>query len=502
MKSQILLVLLIILGLGLRSQSQVLEFDSYKYDEFFSYTIPMSDKVFISFSNQYHNSATNEHEGFDHQLILDQDGNILLDIVVDSSQCFGNNVGLTAFYLKDSFIFHFGYLVSPDTTQRRVILRKTDDNLSLVSDTILNFLNAYIAISDVIWDSTAFLLSGSLFSPDTSLAFIIRITEDFQIINLFTFPLQMSYWYEMAFYSYHNGDLNLFITSQFLHNDLMLRIDRNTLTIMDTLHIRGFNSPYGTYEYKNCYGSFINDSILLTPIDVFQEVYPLDSLFKLVGWLKWDKDGNILDTLMPFHDTIMADMIGIRKTMLMHQDTIVMAYSHNSVWYITSDTSAKIALIFADLQGNPLKVTYFGGGDRLLVENLIRFDNGNYLVLAQRVNSFISQPNYSFGLVGYLLNRDGDLLQTIDIPKPGSERVLIYPNPTNGITAIQCDISDTDCVLTYKLFDTQGNLVLTEKPVVKNNGFSMNLSRLSAGLYHFIAYQENGKTWKGKIIKN
>jgi hypothetical protein len=500
MKKQLLLLLSIIWGLGLWSQTPIFEFDTYKYDEFYSSVIPLGNKAFITYNSQYHNHSTNEHEGFDHQIIIDQNGNILLNKLLDTSMAYGHNVGMSAIIQKDSFIYQFGYLISKDASFSRLFIRKTDMNLNLIKDTILNFNNAFISPTDVIWDSAAFLVGGNLYSQDTSVAIVLRITEDFQILNSLSIPLQMAFWYDVGLYSFPTGELNLFITSYYQHNDLMLRIDRQTLQITDTLHIRGFDPNYGTYEYKNCFGSFLNDSILISPIDIFQEVYPLDTLFKLVGWLIWDRNGNILDTLMPYRDTIMADRIGIRKTMLIHNDTIVMAYSHNSVWF-TPDTSATFALIFADLQGNPYRVTYFGGGSMSTVENLIRFDNGNYLVLAQRSKPYAAQPNYSFGLVGYLLNSQGDVIQNIEFPKVQPAQLKIFPNPTTGLSVIRCEQPALNSKVYIEVYDMTGKLVQQDTKQLNLDTFDMDLYDLPAGIYHLIIKETNNNIHRGKIVK-
>jgi hypothetical protein len=501
MKRAFLIIVIFLGSLGLRSQAPILEFDAYLYDECSSNIISLGSKAFINCISQFYNSSTNEHHGFNHQIIIDQNGNILVNKVLDTTAAYGHNTGMNAFILKDSFLYQFGCLISKDVTYSRLFIRKTDLNLNLIKDTILNFNNSFIMPTDVIWDSSAFLLSGYLYSQDTSLAFVLKITEDFQILDSLGIPLYQSYWYDMGFFSFPTGELNLFITSYYTHNDLMLRIDRQTLQITDTLHIRGFDSPHSTYEYKNCYGSFLNDSTLLTPIEIFQEVYPLDSLFKLVGWLMWDKNGNILDTLMPYRDTIMADRIGIRKTMLIQNDTIVMAYSHNSVWYGISDTSECFALIFADLQGNPLNVNYFSGGSNLTVENIARFENGNYLVLGQRVDTDNPIPKYSFGLIGYLFNSQGDLLQSIDFPKPVSTQLSLYPNPTSGLTQVKCKEWAHGKWYHINLYDSNGNLVETQNLPVEENGFQLDLSRYSAGMYYLTIQNSTGKLWKGKILK-
>jgi hypothetical protein len=500
MKKPILLFILIISSLGHKAQTPILEFDSFKFNESFSNAISLGSKAFISYSSQYHNHAANEHISFDHNLIIDQHGNILIDHIIDSSEAYGNNVGMNAFIVKDSFIYQFGFLIGFDSSDPRLFMRKTNMNLVLVKDTIINLSGAFFTPSDVIWDSNSFLLSGSLYSQDTSVALIMRINEDFEILSSIAIPLQLPFYYEMAFHPFPTGELNLFITSYQLHNDLMLRIDRNPLQVIDTLHVRGFDPNYGTYEYKNCFGAFLNDSILLTPIDILQEVYPIDTLIKLIGWLKWDLDGNILDTLMPYRDTIMADRIGIRKTMLIHNDTIVTAYCHNSVWYLTPDTSATFALIFADLQGNPLKVTYFGNGFIPDVENLIRFENGNYLVLSRRVS--YNTQNKTMGIVGYLLNSQGDLLQSINVTLPVPAKLSIYPNPTNGVVTINNNSFSNESKLTYKLFDLQGKMITAGAPDIEYNEFKIDLGLLPSGIYYLNVFNDAGYQWKGKIIKN
>jgi hypothetical protein len=231
----------------------------------------------------------------------------------------------------------------------------------------------------------------------------------------------------------------------------------------------------------NAYGVRLNDSVVLSPHELIPPFKP-DSIIKEVGWLKWDLYGNILDTLRPHKDTVIAGRIGHDKPMVIYQDTIAMLYSHDNDWfqYPPSD-STKVALIFADMHGNQINTSYLGTGYWFCVENLIRFNNGNYLATA-RGQSFANWPMISTNhLFVWLLNSQGDVIQSTKIPiKYSDSYISMYPNPASSEINFSFD-HDMEKIRTIELYDMQGQRVAIQYP---NNTFTtFHIAHLPNGIY-------------------
>ena len=79
-----------------------------------------------------------------------------------------------------------------------------------------------------------------------------------------------------------------------------------------------------------------------------------------------------------------------------------------------------------------------------------------------------------------------------------ANRVIIYPNPTNGIINITLS-SELTKNSTLEIYDAIGKLIVTE--VLSNELNTLNISNLSNGIYSFRVMNNNTMVKFGKLAK-
>ena len=486
--------IVILIGLGSNAQSPLLVFDDPGYDQFFSSVYGRGNNAIVNFLNESHDYVNNYHISFTTQLLITQDGGISKTQIIDSTLYPGFGPGLRHMLVRNDTVYHFGGLYSMDNSVHRMLIRRTDLNLNFLDDVKYNFDNRLISISDVVFVENDMLVSGWVSSGSATHGFILRIDDQMMIQDSLFFPFPMAFWFTFALHPASDGFLRLFVTSNISHCGLLFRFQENPLVFVDTLFTFGLISPHQA-QMTNAYGVRINDSVVLSPNEYGSRV---DTSAKEIGWLKWDLNGNVLDTLRPHKDTVIAGQIGHVKPMLINHDTIVMLYSHDNDWkqYPPSD-STKVALLFADLQGNPIKTSYFGSGYYFSAENLVLFDNGNYLATARGLN-FTDWPIVSTNhLFVWLLNSHGDVIQStkipIQYPKPS---ITINPNPAGSTVTVS--ITDKVEKTQIVIFDMAGRTVLTA-PLTETTA-TLDVSHLVNGIYIIRIFGTFKPIATGKLI--
>ena len=500
MKKLVCIVCFFYVGLSLSAQSNIIIYDNPQNDDAWSYTLNMGTSAVISFVSQYNAGGTENFTFQTCKYLISQDGAVINFIDEDSSDTYGYSNSFNVMAQNDTTIFHFGGLFKYKTREFRMIIRKTDTNLNLIRDTIYNLGNSIIYFLDVVKDSSCFILSGGTYSADSTFyAFLLKVDTNMQIVDSVFFPLPYSNNFGSAIYLFTSGDLQMRLSSAFHKVDLLLSFDRDSLQLLDTLFSFGLgNDPIN--KVTNCYATPINDSIYLTPVE-FWNATP-DTVYQNVGWLKWHRDGYLLDTLLPLNDSLFADILGVRKTSLHFNDTIAMAFTHNCSYQISPYLdSTEVALILCDDQGNLKKMFSVGFGYHFTVENLLRFDNGNFLITARRSILLQVNPNQTIGFVAWLLNRNGELIQTIELPVKPEINLRFFPNPTTDYLTLQTKDNTSLPQGTLQIFNMQGALQMELAIPKHQSQVQLNLSHLPAGLYLGRIVGRNGDGGGFRFVK-
>lgn len=483
------------------SHAQLLVFDSTPFDDRFSSFSNLGNKAVINFLSQHFNYSDSIFETFVNQIILGEDGGLLTYQTIDSADANGYNVLLTAITQKDSLLYHFGGLFSYDATQFRFFVHSTDYSLNKIRDTIINFDNSSFSVSDVSVDSNDFIVCGSLSGyNDTTSIFVFRMNNDLQIIDSLLIPFPFAYYYNIGITVTDQRELNLFISSNVFLKDLLLKIDIDSLSIQDTLFARQLvDTGFTIWGNSNCYRHFINDSTLLSPCEIYKDYWTpqWDTTFLQIAWLKWHVDGTLLDTMIPWSDTIMSNRMGLYKSSILVNDTLVMAFTHNDNIYspLPSD-STTVGILFSTLDGTPIRVKYFGSDHNYMVENLFRFDNGNYLIITRRRNFWGGNQNNTDAIVLWLTDNHGDLLQRIPLPYTNVSNLKVFPNPAPEVLFVEIPKHLQKDGGSIQIYNGCGSLILSTIVHPFTDILPISTSSYSSGVY-FIILSSNDRVRLG-----
>ncbi len=486
------------MGLCLRAQSPIIRLDDVTYDEFFSNVVKLNDDAMVNVVSQFHDYSNGIHHAFCNQLIIDMNGSIKTQKVIDSADVHGYNPLLYAFASDNSSIFQFGAAINKYATDFKLIAIKSDSSLNFIKDTVINFNNCLVSVSDAFMDtvSNTIVLSGGISNSYSSRLFLLRFDQNLEVVDSVFFSLLSPELFEFGIHSFSDSLINLLVTSNTFHKDLILRFTSYPFSFKDTLYNRGFGDPYSTYEIKNSFGANVGDSILFTPFDFVE--FKDDSLYKHIGIYKWSPEGAILDTLIPFSDTVLSDLVGSKVSLLFCNDTLIMTYCHNTHLFETPDQISSFALLLTDLLGNPISLSSFGSGYRLRAENLFRFNNGNIMVLTSHMDSNMLSWDFSC----WLLDKYGNIIQQISIPIPKIPQLKVFPNPSSDFISIIAEnvtpIEDGHIVI----FSLNGSKVFEKNSIAESGQIVINISNLKSGAYVGNLITKNGKRFHFRFIKN
>ena len=147
---------------------------------------------------------------------------------------------------------------------------------------------------------------------------------------------------------------------------------------------------------------------------------------------------------------------------------------------VTGCNTATLNLTLTPVQDNTLNVDTIANSYTWIVNGQTYTTSGTY--------NFVDSIN--------CVNEILILSLTNDIAEESSDAFTIFPNPTNGNVVISL-LSDDQCRL--NVYDYHGQLVF-ENPSI-SNGYGVNLSDYSPGVYIFRVYTSN-QIYTRRIIKN
>lgn len=497
-KKAIFSVIILLLFVFTYAQNPVLVRDSPKYEEAYSCFLNLGDKSVISFASQYHDQLNNIHISFDNQFIINQNGKIEKSLIVDSCDYSTYGVMIGAMIKRQNYILQFGGLYGINGKNFSMLIRRVDTNLILISDTIFNLGNRVFSISDVIDDGPDMLLCGSVYDSLNSDIFVFRLNDSLQIVDSVYIPIQSSFFFNSVPIVTHDNELQLRISSRSLHAELLYKLNTSNLSVIDTLY-----SMLGLAWYiPNGYPLLLDDTFYLTTICSSMSFgqYPNDTSFYKIGWLKWDSLGSITDTIFPLKDSLFSDFVGLKKTMVMlGEDSIAVGYSHNFTNHGIPSDSTSVGVLYSSVSGLPRKMVYLGAGYNYTLENLMRFDNGNLLILVSRRlyqgNSFTKKT----GFIAWLLDGSGNIIERFTLSDNKDYSIKLYPNPATDIMNIAL-ISMNQHISDCQIIGLQGKTILYKQ--LHSKQAKIDVSKLAAGVYIIQGQTTTGAVFRRKFIKN
>jgi hypothetical protein len=499
MKYTILLFISFFLKISLSAQSPIKVFNDSVNNESDSRYMLLNNRAFINFNTTFHDQTNNIHLSYSNQLIIDDEGNIDLYKVVDSNEYSGFGVSLPIQIQSDSAIYQFGGLYSNNATDFKFLIRKTDTNLNLIDDTIYSLNNSWFNITDAIIDSNSILVCGTSFiNYNNSKGFIFRINNSMEIIDSIYFTINVSPYFNLSFIPFQSNNLQIKITSQDFNEDWVWRVSKQPLEVIDTLY--STLNLVGRFYTPNSYVTFINDTTYLSPVSQFWWNYPQDTSFDIIAWIKYDKNSNPIDTISPFNDTIMSDFVGeYQTTVFFGLDSLIIGYNHNKSYFGLLADSSSVGILLSTVDGDVGKVVYLGhDGLNYCLENVLRFDNGNILVMATRKNMDSNAVNHSEDFIIWLLDKSGNLIQKTTIPIRVNLQVKLYPNPVSNQLNLQL-ISPNQSISSVYIFDIQGKEVINKQ--LNSNQLQLDVNSLSSGVYLIKGQTNTGLSFSRKFVK-
>lgn len=122
-------------------------------------------------------------------------------------------------------------------------------------------------------------------------------------------------------------------------------------------------------------------------------------------------------------------------------------------------------------------------------------DNGGSSLEARKSWEALISPSGDASVMGEKSLGTSACNNTTNIKLTANKEIKIYPNPTSGEFLIKYD----KMITSYKLYNTKGELVLSEK--VNATKKQVNISNLTKGTYFIEAITEEN-TYREKIVKN
>jgi len=495
MKPQIIIFLYTIISIQLFAQNPIIIYDNPTYDEGYSRCVLVGDEAIINFTTSFHDYNNNYHMSYANQFMINEDGLISNYTIIDSTSYPGYGVSIPQLIAKDSLIYQFGGLYSNNATDYRFLIRKSDSNLNIIHDTVYNINNDLIYISDAIIDSNTILVCGSSYNANKSYGFIFRINDSLDIIDSIFYPIFDSPYFNTSFIYFPSGELHLKISSSQILEDWVWKVSKSPLNIIDTLYTT-LDQFLRNYT-PNSYTTFIDDSTYISPISAFWGDYQLDTSYNIIGWIKWDKYSNPFDTIYPFQDTVISDYVGDFETStLLGTDSIILGFNHNKSYFYLHADSTSIGVLFSTLNGDIGKVVYLGDGYNYSLENILRFNNGNILVMASRKIWDENAINHSFDFVVWLLDKSGDIIQKMVIPKTVKTKINLFPNPTSDFVNIE--LHGDMQIANITIYNINGKQVLHQQ--INSQQTQLNVGSLASGIYIIEGYTQGGEVFREKFV--
>jgi hypothetical protein len=474
----------------LYGQSPIWQANDSIFDEGFSKIIPTkTDECLIVFSSQFHENNPPKHIALHNRLTIDNQGNIISYQQFDSSDYSGFYFLLSHLSKFSSHIYEFGELIDHENTERRLLIRKTNENGQIIKDSIFNLNNGYFQVNDALADNDTLYISGSYTDPNIGSYFlVIKLDSNFTIQDSVLFPFGSSYHFDFTLYL-KADTLNVHASSFNYTEDFVIRYNKSTLEIIDTLHLMGNN---GSWYFPNSYLMSYKDSVWIEIVAVLNQ--KSWDVISSIGWLVFDKDFNVKDTIIPFEDSLRSDLVGTVRTSLLIWDTLIIGYNHNSNFFGNPDSNS-IGVLWSDINGNIYRNVNFGSGIRFTIENIHRFQNGNILVLSSGYNDFnFTQTDFEI----WLLNASGDIISRIKLPDYKAINLSVYPNPTQDKLQIAINQQGVK-VEKVVIFDINGREVLNK--TFSDYLVDLNVNSLNKGIYMIKVIGNTGGVFNSKFIK-
>jgi hypothetical protein len=317
---------------------------------------------------------------------------------------------------------------------------------------------------------------------------VIKLDSNFTIQDSVLFPFGSSYHFDFTLYL-KADTLNVHASSFNYTEDFVIRYNKSTLEIIDTLHLMGNN---GSWYFPNSYLMSYKDSVWIEIVAVLNQ--KSWDVISSIGWLVFDKDFNVKDTIIPFEDSLRSDLVGTVRTSLLIWDTLIIGYNHNSNFFGNPDSNS-IGVLWSDINGNIYRNVNFGSGIRFTIENIHRFQNGNILVLSSGYNDFnFTQTDFEI----WLLNASGDIISRIKLPDYKAINLSVYPNPTQDKLQIAINQQGVK-VEKVVIFDINGREVLNK--TFSDYLVDLNVNSLNKGIYMIKVIGNTGGVFNSKFIK-
>ncbi len=436
--------------------SDILFLVSYRGEQSTTY-----QEQFTNYSNVLYKSDFNLD--FSDSLFIDEIGNY--DVLVKD-------------FLKvdNTGILYWAKALEKDTQDEQLCLLWFDENLNLVSSSILGSPDTIEAVSDAILctngnllfvGATSFqALQGDylLWEFDENLnqvkkVFFEETVEDFP--TLLEIPGTQKYHFIVGFNTFQfDSDLN-FETQFVFPSDI-------------NIHPQPQNKRYNDFDYIKT-GLFLSAPIPGSP-------WEMDMAFSVM-----DENANVLDTYT-FGVQDSTDSPG--KLDFITTDTIFFAGTRNISFNPIEDSW--VPMYTTNLQGEVLDYKFWGGGGQYSFSDLLAIPTGGYLLAMTRWD-YENHPDTITRDIFLVTENYGNPLTEIAENNIKNE-ILLYPNPGKEFI----HISTGERNLYFRLFDINSGLVLEQK---FDNDAILETSNLSAGVYIYEILQGSKILKKGKWIK-
>jgi len=425
-----------------------------------------------------------------------------MQTVIDSSHMNGLGIHLHQSVQMEDHLYHFGGLYRYDYTDFGLIVRKTDKNLNLIQDTNLIFSNRAVWVNSAVVDSSNILITGCFMKAEGgfSALFLLRMDTALNLLDtsLFDIPFLGGFYPVIHI---QQDDLFLKVTNYHERISMLLRFDRITLAFKDTVFAFGLSWDQPVWLI-NPYGAVLDSNNIISPYELVRN--GPSTTHSSVGWIKWNLSGQYVDPffpfepVLPFQHQIVPSRIGTRSSSILLHDTLIQIYAHNLNEYTYPPNDSSImAMMFCDMSGNLHRITFIDSGYYFMPENLIRFNNGNYLATARKQTLKHWPTTGTYGFMAWLLNSKGEVIQRINLIEPETLRVQVYPNPATSEVNFSLD-QNTEKISTIELYDMQGRKVAMQQP--NNTLATLHIAHLPNGIYIARVSLEN-RVITRKVVK-
>lgn len=151
------------------------------------------------------------------------------------------------------------------------------------------------------------------------------------------------------------------------------------------------------------------------------------------------------------------------------------------------------------------EVTWTANGNTPLPGFSTPFGGGQVIGLTSGVHFYVCEPHASGGMKGKITVIP---FSGVDTYEPGSGKINLYPNPTNGKFTMQYkgsatptgNLSGNDQQTSLEIFNILGDKIYAIQGIDSQTSNEINLSSFSDGIY-FIRIYDRKKIYTEKLIK-